>query len=81
MKEDADAASGLEIGLMMNEVQIIQVGISYAREMEHFRKVNRLLAQRLENNSWGLQIEGITKQSEERTIRLRIESNGSLFKL
>lgn len=69
------------MGSMMNEVQIIQMGISHAREMEHFRKVNRLLAQRLENNSWGLQIEGVTKEGDERSIRLRIESNGGLFKL
>jgi len=64
---------------MLNEVQAVQAGLNYARQVEGMRKVMKLFAQRLEDDAWGIQIEGFNRQGAALSVRIRIESTGSMF--
>ena len=66
---------------MFNEVQIIQVGLNFAREVEHMRKVIRFSAQRLDPHTWGVYVEGENRQGETLALKMRIDDTGALFKV
>lgn len=65
----------------LNEIQVIQAGLMHVREVEHCRRINKLYIQRLEDDHWGMHIEGVNKQGDTLTVKMRIEEPGTVYRL
>ncbi len=66
---------------MQNELEVVQKLLYFARESEKLRKVTKFSVQRLEGDAWGVFVEGVTREGEVSGTRLRIEADGTMFRV
>ena len=66
---------------MINEIQAVQSALTYARQFDGIRNVRRFSAQRLDNDDWGVYVEGINRKGEVASVKIRIDPDGGLTRV